>query len=215
MNWQWTLNWGEVRPDIVIGSCPMSVEDIDRIVSEAGATALLSLQTDLCRGAFGIDFGAHQGHAALTGLPLLSTPMRDFDPPDQRRVLPDAVRALTRLLGSGHRTYVYCTAGINRAPLSVIGYLTFVEELSTEEAAELVLKGRPMAEPYWDSYYGCRLDMVERYRDAIELRAWDLSQRSENGDADAHWFTAGRAVIREVFLATAAVNDPRLDPHRL
>ncbi len=216
MEWQWSLNWGDIRHDIVVGSCPMTIEDIDRIAGEAGATALLSLQTDLCRGAFSIDFSAHQTHARRRNLQLANVPMRDFDPPEQRRLLPDAVRALTRLIGNGGtRVYVYCTAGINRSPLTVLGYLTFVEGLTTEAAMDLILHGRPVAEPYWDSYYGCRHDLVEQYRDAIELRAWDASRYGEAGDADFNWLTAERDVIREVFLATAASNEPRLDPHRM
>lgn len=192
----------------------MTTDDIDRIVGSTDATALLSLQTDLCRGAFAIDFTSHQNYAHRRGVTLFNTPMRDFDPPDQRQSLPDAVRALTRLLGGEHRTYVYCTAGINRSPLTVLAYLTFVDGLSTQEAMDLILGGRPEAEPYWDSYYGCRLDLVELYRDAIELRAWDISQRIGDGDPDGNWFEAERGVIREVFLATAASNDRRLDPHR-
>ena len=127
MNWQWSLNWDEVRTDMVIGSCPMIIEDIDRICEEAGATALLSLQSEECRAAFGIDYESHREHGVARGALMLNTPMLDFNPPDQRINLPQAVRALAILLATSHRVYVHCTAGLNRAPLAVLAYLAFVE----------------------------------------------------------------------------------------
>jgi protein-tyrosine phosphatase len=154
--WVWTLNWGEIRDDIVVGSCPSAPADIDRICEETGATALLSLQTDECRAALGIDHRAHLDHAARRGVLLVNAPMRDFDPLDQRDRLPDAVGALHRLLDEGHRTYVHCTAGINRGPLTVLGYLTFVEGMTVEDAMALILRGRPEASPYWEPYWACR-----------------------------------------------------------
>jgi hypothetical protein len=37
------------------------------------------------------------------------------------------IRKLAVLVAMGKRVYVHCTAGINRATLTVVGYLTFVE----------------------------------------------------------------------------------------
>jgi atypical dual specificity phosphatase len=82
--WAWTLNWGRVRDDIIVGSCPMTPNDIDTIHSGTGATALLSLQCDDCRAAFRIDLEAHIRHAGGRGLLLRNAPMRDFDVEDQR-----------------------------------------------------------------------------------------------------------------------------------
>ena len=42
-------------------------------------------------------------------------------------MLPEAVRLLHLLLTNGKRVYVHCTAGINRATLTTVGYLTFVK----------------------------------------------------------------------------------------
>jgi atypical dual specificity phosphatase len=198
--WTWTLNWGEIREDLVIGSCPITVMDLDRIREVRRATALLSLQTNECRARFDIAYEEHQQYARRIGLVLVNAPMRDFDLPDQRQRLPEAVAALTRLLASGHRVYVHCTAGINRAPLTVLGYLTFVETRSATEAMAWIHRGRPEAEPYLDAYQGCWEDLVGHYRDAIRLRAWELSQRNPSHPCDAHWYQAEREVIREVFI---------------
>lgn len=212
--WTWTLNWSVIRKDIVVGSCPMTPRDLDRIHKQAGVTALLSVQTDLCRAAFDIDFAAHTRHARKRGLILINAPMRDFDPPDQRRRLPDAVRCLHRLLSRGEKVYVYCTAGFNRSPLTVLGYLTFIEGMPPDDACALIKAARPEAVPYWDAYHGCRQDLVNLCRDAIERRAWDLAKTEPGSAPESHWIRAENEIIRDVFLATASTPDLRLDPSR-
>jgi atypical dual specificity phosphatase len=212
--WKWTLNWSEIRGDLVIGSCPMNTKDIDKIRKKTGATSLLSVQTNECRGAFGIDYQAHQQHAKRSGVALLNAPMRDFDPPDQRRRLPAAIACLHNLLKAEHKVYVHCTAGINRAPLTVLGYLTFVEAMPVDSAFGLIQRGRGEAEPYWEAFHGCREDLVERYRDDIEYRAFEISQRNPDNDDAQNWKRAEIEVIRAAFLGPLSAPFRRLDPNR-
>jgi atypical dual specificity phosphatase len=201
--WTWQLNWGGVRDDVFVGSCPRSASDIDAIQAGTGATAILSVQCDDCRSALRIDFDEHMRKAARCGLVLRNTPMRDFDVADQRRHLTDAVVGLTRLLGDGHRVYVHCTAGINRAPLTVLGFFTFVEGLAHDEALALIRAGRPQAEPYWEAWRGCRSDLVEQNRPAIAARAQEISRSYGAASARENWTRAEADVIREVLLAAA------------
>lgn len=160
----WTLSWGEVRHDLVVGSCPIRPADVDRICEETGVGAVLSLQSDDCREAFGIDPRQLAERASRHGVVVVNEPMRDFDPEEQRLRLPHAVRALSDLLAGGHRTYVHCTAGINRAPLVVLAYLTFVEDLTVDEALAMIRRARPEASPYMDAYHGCREDLLAARR---------------------------------------------------
>jgi len=73
--WEWTLNWNQIRDDLVIGSCPMTTEDIDRIRIETGATALLSLQSDACRMHFGIDYLEHRPPGERPAPPMGGRPL--------------------------------------------------------------------------------------------------------------------------------------------
>lgn len=159
--WIWTLNWGFVRDDIIIGSCPKTPDHLDQIASETNAQAILSLQSDDCRTTHGIVLTEMASQAARIGIAFRNTPMRDFDAVDQRTQLPVAMSALQDLLASGNRTYVHCTAGINRAPLTVLAYLTFVEGMDIGQAMAMITYARPEAAPYWDSYYGCRSDLLD------------------------------------------------------
>lgn len=198
--WKWTLNWDEIRDDLVIGACPMTTGDIDSIHERTGATALLSVQTDECRDAFGIDYDEHREHGKRKGLVLVNAPMRDFDPPEQRRRLPHAAASLHKVLDEGHKVYVYCTAGINRAPLTVLGYLTFIEGMSRDAGFHLILGGRPQAEPYWEAYDGCYRDLLDKHRQDIKNRAFQVSLLHPENNQAQNWREAEKYIIRAAIL---------------
>jgi predicted protein tyrosine phosphatase len=212
--WKWTLNWNPIRDDLVIGSCPMTTGDIDVIRAQTGATALLSLQSDACRAVFGIDYQTHRAYGEQNELAMVNAPMLDFDPPDQRRNLPHAVHSLRDLLAADHKVYLHCTAGCNRAPLTALGYLTFVEMLVPDAAIAFIRAARPEAEPSWEAYDGCRQDLVEMMREHITMRAYYLSQEYPGYAPDAHWVRAESEMIRDAFVTGNWPARFRLDPSR-
>ena len=198
--WTWSLNWGEITPRIVIGSCPMTPDDLARIQAEARVSATLSLQHDECLGYWRIHYEQMETRGAALGLTMVRCPIRDFDVPDQRRRLPRAVAALARLQAQGHRTYVHCTAGLGRSPLTVLGYLTLVDGLAPEQAIGVIHAGRDGAAPAWEAYHGCRKDLVARHRWQILGRAYQLYRSGSEGGPRQHWARAEREVIRSVLL---------------
>ena len=212
--WEWTLNWNEVRHDLLIGSCPMTTDDVGRIRDGTGATALLSLQSSACHEAFGIDWDALRAHGEALDLAMVNAPMLDFDPPDQRRNLPQAVACLHDLLDAGHRVYLYCTAGCNRAPLTALGYFTFIEMQPADVAMLLLKSSRPQSDPSFEAYHGCRVDLVNALRENIMVRAYYLSQQAEEHDPQMHWLQAEAETIRAAFLNGRAAPRSRLDPSR-
>jgi hypothetical protein len=196
--WTWSLNWGEVTPGILIGTCPMTTEDLGRIHRETGAAALLSLQHEECLAYWGIDYPRMRREAATLGLRMERCPMRDFDVVDQRRRLPEAVSALAGLQRDRQRTYVHCTAGLGRAPLTVLTYLVLVAEIDPEAAIGMIHAARPGAVPSWEALRGCRRDLVDRHRAAITERAFGLYREGLHASADLDWLQAEAEVLREI-----------------
>jgi len=125
----------------------MTTADLERIGAEARVSVVLSVQHDDCLAYWDIDYPDMRAHGGQVGLRMARSPMRDFDLPDQRRHLAQAVRALAGLQSEGHRPYVHCTAGLGRAPLTVLSHLAWVEGRSPEEAISLIHRGRPSAVP--------------------------------------------------------------------
>ena len=196
----WRLNWGVIRPDLLVGSGPREPSDLDVLQAEAGASALLSLQSDECLAKRGIDYPAQAHHGHALGLTMARVPLRDFDSEDQRRGLPAAVRALYGLLRQGHRVYVHCTVGLNRAPLVVLAYLTLVEGLNLEAARDLLRRARPGVFPSEEAYAGCCMDLAAQYGDRIRQRARELRQGSALPEQEA-WRLAKRAIWRQALTA--------------
>jgi atypical dual specificity phosphatase len=199
--WNWRLNWNVVRHDLVVGSCPRKISDLDEIRLETRVSAILSLQHDECLEKQEIDYPLHVRHGRLLGLTMERCPLRDFDPDDQRRGLPEAVRMLHGLLRHGHRVYVHCTAGLNRSSLVVLAHLTWIEGASVEDAMKLMLHARPEICPTWEAYHGCRQDLTARHEERIRQRAFELGQRQPQRDARDHWLQAEREIWREVLTA--------------
>jgi hypothetical protein len=172
------------------------------------------LQTDECRAALDVDNGALVSEGKNLNLTLANAPMRDFDPPDQRRHLPNAVRQLTNLLNVGHRVYVHCTAGLNRSPLTALGYLTFVEQKTADEAMSVIRNKRAEADPSWEAYHGCRLDLLDALKRHVHVCAYYLSQLSSGDHADDHWYQAETHTLSGLFTQPGTYPTARLDPSR-
>lgn len=203
--WTWSLNWGEVTPQIVIGSCPMTPDGLRLIHAGARVSAVLSLQHRDCLAHWGIDYPQMRRAGATLGLTMARCPIRDFDIADMRRRLPDAVAALAHLRARGHRTCVHCTAGLGRAPLTVLGYRTLVEGRAPDHAIRLIVAGRAGAVPAWEAYHGCCEAPLARHRQAIERRAYELYRQGVHGDARADWDQAQAEVLRAALLQRSVV----------
>ncbi|GHP09744.1 hypothetical protein PPROV_000847900 [Pycnococcus provasolii] len=225
-DWGWTLNWdyvddGEQEGAIIVGSCPRNAEDVDRLVKEAKIEAILCLQSDVCFDAMDIDAAGVRVRAAQNGVFWTRVACRDFDKNDQAAMLPEMVRMLGALRRAGRRTYVHCTAGINRASLTAVGYLTWVKGVSFEDALRQVRESRPQAHPYEECWRLCRRRMLLGVGDDVFYRAKMAAQdyrasndgngvsgNGSNGDAheseygkrwDLEYAAAEDRLIRELF----------------
>ena len=198
MAWNWSLDWGIITPEIIVGTCPMAPGDLELIKDRAGITAVLSLQHDECLAHWDINYSEMSRHGSQLGLVMVRSPIRDFDPVDTQRRLPDAVRSLARLQAEGHHTYVHCTAGISRAPLTVFGYLTLVAGIPRHRALRLVMEGRPESVPYWEAYDGARADLVAEFREAIERRKSELQRLGASKDGTEVRDRAEAEILRAV-----------------
>ena len=198
--WNWTLNWDQVTPSIVIGSCPMVSEDLKRVHSETGVSGVLSLQHDDCLAYWNINYQVMQRTGTELGMVMERWPIRDFDIADMRRQLSAAISKLAKMINNNHKVYLHCTAGLGRSTLVALGYLTLVENYSQEEAIQLILKTRPGAVPAWEAYYGCCQDLLAQYRPAIERRAHELYELGIHGNANADWSQAQSEILRSSFL---------------
>jgi len=115
------MNYNKIVEYLYMGSHPGTLSDIEMLKDDCGIKAVLNLQTDEDLEAIGLDWSALEASYRSLNIMALRVPMRDFDYDDQRRVLPQAVKALARLLVLGHTVYLHCNVGLGRSPLVADG----------------------------------------------------------------------------------------------
>ena len=221
--WSWTLNWDYVTYDrdaevpiehpserelkecsMMIGSCPRSPGDIDRLIDEAGVEAIVCLQCELCHAALEIDWEPIRKRCLERNVIIMRVAVRDFDRLDQSRRLADMTRAFNLLHdGLGRKTYVHCTAGINRASLTVLGYLTFCQGMELGKALNIIRTCRPQSNPYKVSWQRARKMLLsERVEDLYLYANTDGGgcSKEEGGDWIARDMDkAERGIIKQMF----------------
>jgi len=159
-------------------------------------------QSDDCLAALGVDLPAVRAAAGERGLLWTRVAVRDFDRLDQAAMLPDMARALNTLLALGRVPYVHCTAGINRAPLSVVGMLTFARGWELEAAVAALKAARPQANPYVEPWKAARARLLAGREEQCfsRVHAAGGPSAAQGGDWIARdWGAAQRAVLTEAF----------------
>lgn len=141
------MNLDQIEPNLLVGSCPQTDEDVERLRSDHGVTAVLNVQTDEDMEAWGIDWDDLRRAYEMAGIAVAREPVRDFDAEALRQRLPACVQTLRTLCEQGHVVYVHCSAGINRSPTTVIAYLHRCLGWELDDSHEHVLACRG-CDPY-------------------------------------------------------------------
>lgn len=123
--------------------------DLERLQSGPKITAVLNLQTDSDFKALRLKWPKIRQGYLDRNIRCERWPITDFSPEDLELRLEGAVNRLEELIGGGHRVYVHCTAGVGRAPATVIGYLAWHKGMDLDEAYTLV-KSLRACDPYID-----------------------------------------------------------------
>lgn len=144
------INLSRIKTEIYIGSYPQNTIDLDRLKSGPKITAVLNLQTDTDFAALGVNWSRLEQGYEEREMVCQRWPITDFSPQDLEVKLEDASRLLEQLVGVGHRVYVHCTAGVGRAPATVIGYLAWHAGMDLDDAYRFVREQRS-CNPYIDA----------------------------------------------------------------
>ncbi len=141
------MDVSSILPNLFVGPSPQSPQDIDQLKLDQKISAVLNVQTDDDMAYWGIDLATLETHYRKLKIEVQRIPVRDFDPDDLRRHLPECVKALDALLKLGHKVYVHCSMGVNRSPSIVIAYLTWIGGWDFEAAYDHVTRIRS-CDPY-------------------------------------------------------------------
>jgi protein-tyrosine phosphatase len=132
------MDFDRVLPNLLVGSYPRTINDIESLQREQGVSAVLNLQTDEDYERLRCDWPCLAQGYRQRAIEVCRQPVRDFDGDDLALRLPECVAALADLLDRGHTVYVHCTAGMGRSASVVIAYLHWVRKRDLDEAIQCV-----------------------------------------------------------------------------
>ncbi|XP_050386619.1 phosphoglucan phosphatase DSP4, amyloplastic [Argentina anserina] len=137
------MNYNFIRPNVIVGSCLQTPQDVDKLRS-IGVKTIFCLQQNSDLEYFGVDIGAIQEYAKeFDDIEHLRAEIRDFDSYDLRFRLPAVVSKLYKAVNrNGGVSYIHCTAGMGRAPATVLAYMFWVQGYKLNDAVILLLNKR-------------------------------------------------------------------------
>jgi protein-tyrosine phosphatase len=141
----------EILPALFVGEYPR-VEDVAWLKQEFGISAVLSLQDVEDLTAHGLSLPALIAEYRRHQIEFRRAPVADFDCQSLAVALPATLDELHALTQSGHRAFLHCNAGCNRAPTMAIAYLHVHHAMALDEARDFVKARRPCG-PYMEVLY--------------------------------------------------------------
>jgi protein-tyrosine phosphatase len=126
-------HFSNLDSDLAVGSYPHAPEHVGFLKGE-GVSSVINLQSDRDLGALGVVWPIMWQFYVREGVQVTRVPVIDFDRKDLLRYLDDAVAAIAASVDAGRKTYVHCSAGMNRSPTSIIAYLAAHREMPMSDA---------------------------------------------------------------------------------
>lgn len=183
------MNYNFIRPDLIVGSCLQSPEDVDKLRS-IGVKTIFCLQQNPDLEYFGVDINAIQEYAeTFDDIQHLRAEIRDFDAFDLRIRLPAVVSKLYKAINrNGGVAYVHCTAGLGRAPAVALAYMFWVQGYKLTEAHSL-LQSKRSCFPKLDAIKSATADILTGLRKKVVTLTWkgDDSSVVEISGLDIGW----------------------------
>eukprot|EP01016_Furgasonia_blochmanni_P035176 TRINITY_DN3870_c0_g1_i12.p2 TRINITY_DN3870_c0_g1~~TRINITY_DN3870_c0_g1_i12.p2 ORF type:complete len:366 (-),score=72.91 TRINITY_DN3870_c0_g1_i12:124-1221(-) len=156
----------KIDHSLLIGPYPQNEDDINELYN-CGVRAVLNLQTPGDMKKRGVKWEEIKNVYKEKGFIVINYSIRDMDPADMASKAYHAAELLNFLVNLKKKVYVHCTAGIGRAPQTVVAYLCFFKNFLLNDAVEYVVSKRPYAKPNKE----CLEHALESRRRLYEKRA--------------------------------------------
>ncbi|CAH9057996.1 unnamed protein product [Cuscuta epithymum] len=156
------MNYTLITENLIVGSQPQKVEDIDHLREEQNVAYILNLQQDRDIEYWGVDLPSIVQRCEELGISHMRCPAKDFDPDSLRNILPKAVSLLECAISEETgRVYVHCTAGLGRAPAVAIAYMFWFCDMDLNRAYQTLTSKRPCG-PNKRAIRGATYDLAKK-----------------------------------------------------
>ena len=142
-------HYSDLDGQLAVGSYPHAPEHMTQLAREHGISVVVCLQSDEDLRSRGLQWAILWQFYTRLGIRVSRVAIRDFDKKDLLANLDAAVAAVADGVEGGGKVYVHCTAGLNRSPTVIIGYLMKHRGLELSDA-EAWVRERHDCVPYPD-----------------------------------------------------------------
>lgn len=153
--------------EVILGSCPTSPTDIQKLAEQENVATIMCLQTNDDCSHFDISLDQIRRACESNKIKHVQFPIRDFDNTDMSRKLPAAVKKLRKLIIELYeqaqqqsqalhaplpkKLFLHCTAGIGRSPTVLLAYFHWVLQKPIDVALKHIKDARPSVCPNVDA----------------------------------------------------------------
>ncbi|XP_022890994.1 phosphoglucan phosphatase LSF2, chloroplastic isoform X1 [Olea europaea var. sylvestris] len=156
------MNYTLITENLIVGSQPQKVGDINHLKEDQNVRYILNLQQDRDVEYWGIDLPSIIDRCKELRIHHMRRPARDFDPDSLRSGLPKAVSSLEWAISEGNgRVYVHCTAGLGRAPAVAIAYMYWFCNMDQLNMAYDTLTSKRPCGPNKSAIRGATYDLTK------------------------------------------------------
>jgi protein-tyrosine phosphatase len=144
INFGANFHFKKINENIFIGPYPQNRQEAE-FLATVGIGAVLNLQTDVDLTNRSVKWGEMINYYNGRNIIAARSPLSEQG---DQEIVEKAFAIATTLHELIHRhniVYLHCTGGIKRAPLIVMCYLHFYENMPLEDAADLIRQKRPIA----------------------------------------------------------------------
>ena len=142
-------HYSDLDEHLAVGSYPHAPEHMSSLARDHGVTTVICLQSDDDLASRGLQWPILWQFYTRLGVAVTRVPIVDFDKKDLVSHLDAAVAAVHAGVESGGKVYVHCTAGLNRSPTVIIGYLVKHRDMALDAAVDWMME-RHDCVPYPD-----------------------------------------------------------------
>ena len=128
------LSYNIIDPQVFVGACPQTPEDVEHLKQQISVTAVLTLQTDDDRRLYRLDWGQLRRAYQHVGAQVVELPIEDKSEEALAEHLRRAVDRLDELVQQGHSVLLHCNIGNGRSPTVAAAWLCWRRDWSLEDA---------------------------------------------------------------------------------
>jgi len=142
-----SISIDQITDNILLGSTPYNLDDINHMIDSYAIDSVISLQSDIDLTQRNICIEQFEKHYKDRGVAFSRFSIEDFNVDALAKKLYEPTQELAKQISLGKKVYVHCNAGICRASSAVLAYLCAYKNYEIHTGVSFIRENRKIANP--------------------------------------------------------------------